>query len=105
MTLPQREHPEAVAEFDAAVEWYEEREVGLGLTLIDRAAAARRSISDWPEAAAPFPGWRRSPLVRMEPIRGFPYRIVYAVRGGEVIIIAYAHERQRPGYWKSRVEF
>lgn len=26
MTLPQREHPEAVTEFDAAVRWYEEQE-------------------------------------------------------------------------------
>lgn len=35
MTLPQREHPEAVAEFDAAVHWYEEQEPGIGLALID----------------------------------------------------------------------
>lgn len=35
MTLPQREHPEAVAEFDAAVRWYEAQEPGIGLAFID----------------------------------------------------------------------
>lgn len=50
MSLPQREHPQAVAEFDAAVEWYEEREPGLGVSLIDSATAARQSIGDWPDA-------------------------------------------------------
>ena len=30
MTLAQREHPEAVAEFDDAVRWYEAQEPGIG---------------------------------------------------------------------------
>lgn len=45
MTLPQLEHPEAVAEFDAAVHWYEEQEPGVGLALIDRAQRARHARS------------------------------------------------------------
>ena len=51
MILPQREHPEAVAEFDAAVRWYEAQEPGIGLALIDRAQQARQTITDWPNAA------------------------------------------------------
>lgn len=54
MTLAQREHPEAVAEFDAAVRWYETQEPGIGLALIDRAQQARQDIADWPNAAPPF---------------------------------------------------
>lgn len=104
MRLPQREHPEAVAEFDAAVTWYEERETGVGLTFIDRAGQARRDIAAWPDAARPLPGWRREPLVRSKSVRGFPYRIVYFVHGGEIVIVAYTHERRQPGYWKRRIE-
>ncbi len=48
MTLAQREHPEAVAEFDTAVRWYEAQEPGIGLALIDRAQQARQDITDWP---------------------------------------------------------
>ena len=54
MTLAQREHPEAVAEFDAAVRWYEDQEPGIGLALIDRARQARKDLDQWPNAAPPF---------------------------------------------------
>lgn len=56
MTLAQREHPEAVAEFDAAEGHYlaETQEPGIGLALIDRAQQARQDIADWPNAAPPF---------------------------------------------------
>ena len=53
MTLSQREHPEAVAEFDAAVRWYEEQEPEIGLALIDQARQARKDLDQWPNAAPP----------------------------------------------------
>lgn len=33
----------------------------------------------------------------------FPYGIVYFVRDDEVLVVAYAHERRRPGYWRERL--
>ncbi|MFV0372794.1 hypothetical protein [Microbacterium sp.] len=45
MTLAQRKHPEAVAEFDTAVRWYEAQEPGIGLALIGRAQQARQDIA------------------------------------------------------------
>lgn len=44
MTLAQREHPSAVAEFDEAVRWCEAQEPGIGLALIDRAQQVRQDI-------------------------------------------------------------
>lgn len=44
MTRPQREHSEAVAEFDTAVRWYEDQEPGIGLALIVRARQARKDL-------------------------------------------------------------
>jgi hypothetical protein len=47
-------------------------------------------------------------LERIEPGLGhqgtkrFHYRVVYVVHNGELVILAYAHEKQRPGYWKHR---
>lgn len=35
-------------------------------------------------------------------LRGFPFALVYLDRPDTVIIIAVAHERRRPGYWRSR---
>ncbi|RHW26374.1 type II toxin-antitoxin system RelE/ParE family toxin [Nocardioides immobilis] len=103
MSLPQREHPEAAAEFDAALRWYEDREKGLGLALLDRAEASRADISAWPEAAPAFPGWTGDETVRCVLVKGYPYRIAYLLRETEIVILAYAHQNRRPGYWADRV--
>ena len=34
----------------------------------------------------------------------FPYRLIYTVEHGEVIIVAVAHQRRRSEYWRDRVE-
>ena len=103
MTLAQREHPEAVAEFDAAVRWYEDQAPGIGLTLIDRAQQARLDIADWPNAAPPFTTADDGTVIRSKAVRGYPYRVVYAVEPDVILILAYAHERREPGYWLHRL--
>jgi plasmid stabilization system protein ParE len=103
MTLRQREHPEAVAEFDAAVRWYEEQESGVGLTLVDRAQRSRRDIADWPNAAPPFATGADGAMIRSKAVRGYPYRIIYTVESDSILILAYAHQRRKPGYWLHRL--
>lgn len=36
------------------------------------------------------------------PLRGFPYSLIHRDAGPEVRIIAVAHQRRRPGYWRRR---
>lgn len=103
MTLTQREHPEAVAEFDFAVRWYEAQEPGIGLALIDRAQQARHDITDWPNAAPPLTTADDGTVIRSKAIRGYPYRIVHTVEPDLILILAYAHERREPGYWLHRL--
>jgi len=103
MTLPEREHPEAAAEFDAAVHWYEAQEPGIGLALIDRARQARHDITAWPNAAPQFTTADDETVIRSKSIRGFPIRIVYARDTVGILILAYAHERREPGYWLPRL--
>ena len=103
MTAVQLEHPDAVAEFDAAVHWYEAQEPGIGLTLIDRAQQARHDISVWPNAAPPFATTDDGTVIRSKAIRGYPYRIVYTMEADAIVILAYAHERREPGYWLHRL--
>ena len=103
MTLTWREHPEAFDEFRAAVEWYEGKRVGWGEVFIDAVDAAIASILD-PSVQWGFYRARRSdPQLFSRRVAGFPYDIIHLRLEGEVLIIAYAHERRRPGYWVPRL--
>lgn len=96
-------HPEATAEFFADVYWYDEREDGLGARF---ESAVRSAIDDAltsPDAWPTWPGGDRVPPLRSRDVRGFPYRIVYLTRGDLLTIVAVAHEKRRPGYWRARV--
>ncbi len=102
MTLPQREHPAARAELRAAVRWYDD--AATGQELLDASRSARTSIADLPSAWPPVPDWARLPVVRRKGIAGFPYNVIYYVSDNEIVIVAYAHEKRRPNYWRDRVE-
>ncbi|PII84773.1 hypothetical protein BMH32_13460 [Leucobacter sp. OLJS4] len=103
MTAAQWEHPDAVEEFDAAAHWYESQRPGTGLKLLDRAREARREIADWPDAARLFARTDDGAVIRSKDIRGFPYRILYALLPDAIVIVAYAHEHRKPGYWARRI--
>ncbi|MCL2468423.1 MAG: type II toxin-antitoxin system RelE/ParE family toxin [Micrococcales bacterium] len=101
MTLNQREDPQARAELRAAANWYDDP--ATGQELLDASLEARRSIAAMPNAWPKVADWDREPVVRRKRFTGFPYGVIYYVSGNEVVIVAYAHERRRPGYWKDRI--
>lgn len=40
------------------------------------------------------------PTVRRAHLRGFPYWVMYQEVEGAVVIVAVAHEKRRPDYWR-----
>ena len=103
MTLAFEYHPEADAEFFAGVDWYEDRERGLGRRFLGAVRSAVDAAAEDPEAWATWPGWDREPMVRSKGVSNFPYRVVYFVQGDLLMIAAVAHAKRRPGYWRERV--
>lgn len=104
MTLGFDFHPEARAEFLADVDWYDEREAGVGERFEVAVRAAIEAAVDSPDSWEVWPGWdRHQPLVRSKGVSDFPYRVVYFVRDGQLTIVAVAHAKRRPGYWRERV--
>ncbi|MGQ0467729.1 MAG: type II toxin-antitoxin system RelE/ParE family toxin [Sporichthyaceae bacterium] len=96
-------HPEAQAEFDAGIDWYEDRAFGLGDRFeLDVLIAVDASVED-PGAWAKWPGWDREPVVRSKGVHDFPYRVVYFVQDDLLTVVAIAHTKRRPGYWRERV--
>ncbi len=89
----------ASEELTDAVRWYETRRPGLGAELFDAVVATIELIERQPEigtAAFPDPQTKRALIVR------FPYQVVYRLDQSEVVVVAIAHLKRRPGYWKHR---
>ena len=36
------------------------------------------------------------------PVKRFPFRIVFRVVENRILVVAVAHAKRRPGYWKDR---
>lgn len=105
MTLDWHEHPEASAEYLDAVIKYADIEGGrLGDEFADAADAASALIAQWPDSPPPYRGRRCDPMIRSWSLGKFPYRLIYAVRAGEIFVLAYAHEAREPGYWSGRLD-
>ena len=88
---------EALDEAEAAARWYAERSVTAAAAFSSEIDAAEAAILRLPEAWPPFDhGTRRYLLQR------FPFSVVYRVEARRILIVAVAHARRRPSYWKSR---
>lgn len=103
MTARVRFEDEADAEYRQAGRWYETRRVGLGVEFFDAVDAALHQIVDFPRAGAPVPRVPRHLPVRRLAVRRFPYHVIYLETPDALRILAIAHDRRKPGYWKNRL--
>ncbi len=88
----------AFKDLDEAIGHYAGIHATLVQALANEVNAARRRIAEQPDAWHPLGKDLRRILLKR-----FPYAIIYRVRAEEIVIIAYAHLRRRPGYWRSRL--
>lgn len=96
--LPIAFHPDARTDALAAYEWYAERSqeaaVAFQGELEKAGSASQRSPERW---AKYLSGTRRYLLKR------FPFVVVYRVTDERIEIIAVAHGRRMPGFWRKRL--
>lgn len=104
MSRPVRFEDEADAEYREAGRWYDAKQSGLGIEFFDEVDAALRRILQFPAAGAPVPRMPRDLPVRRLAVRRFPYHVVYAEAAQELRVLAIAHDRRKPGYWRKRVK-
>jgi len=95
--------PAARAEFDAAVDQYEEQRSGRGLRFNAAVERTVKLIVKFPEIGPMFPGVRADLGVRRRVVRGFPFVLAYRVQPDRIRIDAVAHMHRRPGYWRRRI--
>lgn len=92
-------HPEAIREIREAIEWYRQRDERVASELRELVAAAEALIQRSPEAWAAYLHGTRG--FRFQK---FPFVLAYVIRGETIFIIALAHTRLRPGYWRQRLD-
>jgi toxin ParE1/3/4 len=89
---------EALAEAEAAARWYAARSATAAAAFSEEIDAAESAIVRLPEAWPEFDHGTRRYLLRR-----FPFSVVYRVESRRILMVAVAHARRRPGYWKSRL--
>lgn len=99
MKLPVRSSEPASDELTEAVRWYETRRAGLGSEFFDAVVATLALIETRPEIGKTT---STDSQTRRVLVTRFPYQVVYRLRPTEVVIVAIAHLKRRPGYWKNR---
>ena len=92
-------HPDADVEVTEAVRYYEMHKLGLGSDLLGEVERALHQILTNPEASQ-----RIGKRVRRKSLWRFPYSLVYAVYPDRIRIVAFAHQKRRPLYWRKRLK-
>ena len=91
-------HPEAVLEFEEAVQFYKQRGRNLGRRFAGEIRTTIAKIVATPEC------WRILERdVRRCLVRVFPYSVLYTIEADFILIVAIAHGKRRPGYWRHRL--
>ncbi len=90
-------HPEALVEFRAAVEYYEQQQNALGERFINAVEMAVAHIADAPGTCRVIEGDIRRCLTRV-----FPYAVLYSIELDHILVLAVMHSRRKPGYWRNR---
>jgi toxin ParE1/3/4 len=91
-------HPQAAAEARAARAWYAERSASIAAKFI---AELDRAIEQVTTSPKQWPTYLHGTRVYQLP--RFPYLMVFLELDDTVQIVAVAHGKRRPGYWKKRL--
>ena len=88
----------AQIEFDEAINFYNQQREGLGHEFAAEVLNTINRILRYPEA------WNKlSKRTRRCRTKRFPYGVIYQIRGDRVLIVAVAHLRRKPRYWRNRL--
>lgn len=85
----------------AAARWYDRERAGLGdefvMALDEDLEKIRSNPDTWPR----WPGIKQDTVpIQRYVMRRFPDAIGYQVLADAVVIVAVAHAKRRPGYWR-----
>ena len=93
-----RFHPEASRDFREAIRWYRSRSPSVAVEFRVAVSNVIRNIVKAPDR---WPGYLHG--TRRFVLHRFPFSIIYLDDPDVLSIVAVAHSKRKPGYWKARL--
>ena len=90
--------PAVELDIEAAFDWYERENLGLGVEFLDQLRAAYQRILDHPSGYQELRSGIRRAFTRL-----FPYAIYFSIEGDAIIVVAVLHAARDPAEWQRRV--
>jgi plasmid stabilization system protein ParE len=90
-------HPEALLEAQEAYLWYSERSESAGQEFMKELDHAIDQIS---ESSGTWPTYLFGTCRYL--LRRFPFLVVYRLQRERIQVVAIAHGKRQPGYWRHR---
>jgi toxin ParE1/3/4 len=91
-------HPEAANELYSTIDFYNHKESRLGLEFLEEIERIVKLIDNNPN---------RWPIVKYSSrqyiVKRFPYIVFYVFDPNQIYIVAIAHQKRKPFYWKNRI--
>lgn len=87
----------AEADLIDAATFLEHRLPGLGTRFTDSVQRSLVRLAENPDMGAPL-----GLTYRKLRVSRFSYNLIYRIEAEEVLVVAVAHHRRRPNYWRSR---
>lgn len=88
--------PPAEEEMTEASVFYQVASAGLGADFLNDVQRVVDTLRAHPALGTPVgEGLRRALLHR------FPFSLIYSVEVDEILVVAVAHQKRRPGYWRT----
>jgi toxin ParE1/3/4 len=82
-----------------ALAYYRERDADLARRFLDEVYRALELLERFPSTGGPVFGIE-DPRIRQLPVNNFPYQVVFKRYEYRTAVLAIAHERREPGYWR-----
>ncbi|MES9857576.1 MAG: hypothetical protein ABW166_13370 [Sedimenticola sp.] len=92
----------AAEEAAQAAAWYERESPGLGEKFQQAVDAALDLLEQEIVPLTPLPGATGKRGAKRLILKRFPYDVVVYEYSSEIIVMAFAHQSRRPGYWRNR---
>jgi toxin ParE1/3/4 len=89
--------PEVDLDVEAAFDWYQGEQAGLGLEFLDQLRATYERI-----VRRPLQYQYLRSGVRRALVRRFPYAVYFAVEGDVIVVLAVLHASRDPEEWQKR---